>query len=178
MGLSLAAPCSWSTLLSANIWTPPRRQSQAIMSAVLAAAFDAIITIDHRGVVVEWNSAAERPLATPAQKRSAGEGWKSRQRETRNEKEKLPKRERPALHRSELPPEHGVLPCAKPQARNLRGNKQEERRPSVLQSVAPPDRSAPRSVAARRHFFAIDAGRGAGPNQQREMSTAPGYPKF
>jgi PAS domain-containing protein len=37
-----------------------RRQSQAIMSAVLAAAFDAIITIDHRGVVVEWNSAAER----------------------------------------------------------------------------------------------------------------------
>ena len=37
-----------------------RSQSQAITSAVLAAAFDAIITIDHRGVVVEWNSAAER----------------------------------------------------------------------------------------------------------------------
>ena len=37
-----------------------RRQSQAITSAVLAAAFDAIITIDHRGVVVEWNSAAKR----------------------------------------------------------------------------------------------------------------------
>ena len=36
------------------------RQNQAIASAVLAAAFDAIITIDHRGVVVEWNSAAER----------------------------------------------------------------------------------------------------------------------
>jgi PAS domain S-box-containing protein len=35
-------------------------QSQAIASAVLAAAFDAIITIDHGGVVVEWNSAAER----------------------------------------------------------------------------------------------------------------------
>jgi PAS domain S-box-containing protein len=39
---------------------PSRRQSQAIASAVLAAAFDAIITIDHRGVVVKWNSAAER----------------------------------------------------------------------------------------------------------------------
>ena len=37
-----------------------RSQNQAITSAVLAAAFDAIITIDHRGVVVEWNSAAER----------------------------------------------------------------------------------------------------------------------
>jgi PAS domain S-box-containing protein len=52
MGLSLAAPCSSSE--------PSRRQSQAITSAVLAAAFDAIITIDHRGVVVEWNPAAER----------------------------------------------------------------------------------------------------------------------
>jgi len=39
---------------------PSRRQSQVIASAVLAAAFDAIITIDHRGVVVEWNAAAER----------------------------------------------------------------------------------------------------------------------
>ena len=35
-------------------------QSQAIASAVVAAAFDAIITIDHRGLIVEWNSAAER----------------------------------------------------------------------------------------------------------------------
>jgi cyclic di-GMP phosphodiesterase len=39
---------------------PSQTQSQAIASAVLAAAFDAIITIDHRGVVVEWNAAAER----------------------------------------------------------------------------------------------------------------------
>src|SRR5215469_9313920 len=35
-------------------------QSQAIASAVLAAVFDAVITIDDRGVVVEWNSAAEQ----------------------------------------------------------------------------------------------------------------------
>ena len=60
MGLSLAAPCSLSTLLSAKGMERTQRQNQAITSAVLAAAFDAIITIDHRGVVVEWNSAAER----------------------------------------------------------------------------------------------------------------------
>ena len=35
-------------------------QSPASASAVLAAAFDAIVTIDDRGVVVEWNSAAEQ----------------------------------------------------------------------------------------------------------------------
>jgi hypothetical protein len=39
---------------------------------------------------------------------------------------------------------------------------------------SPPDRLAPRFVAARRHFFAIDARRGAEPNQEREMSTASG----
>jgi PAS domain S-box-containing protein len=38
----------------------PRTESQAIASAAVAAAYDAIITIDHRGIVVEWNSAAER----------------------------------------------------------------------------------------------------------------------
>ena len=60
MGLSLCPPAQLSTLLSAKRMERSRSQSQAITSAVLAAAFDAIITIDHRGVVVEWNSAAER----------------------------------------------------------------------------------------------------------------------
>jgi PAS domain S-box-containing protein len=42
------------------IYGVPRTESQAIASAAVAAAYDAIITIDHCGIVVEWNSAAER----------------------------------------------------------------------------------------------------------------------
>jgi PAS domain S-box-containing protein len=53
--LSLAAPRYRSA-----IYGVPRTESQAIASAAVAAAYDAIITIDHRGVVVEWNPAAER----------------------------------------------------------------------------------------------------------------------
>jgi PAS domain S-box-containing protein len=37
-----------------------RRTSEALASAVYAAALDAVITIDHRGTVVEWNHAAEQ----------------------------------------------------------------------------------------------------------------------
>src|SRR5262249_48954716 len=54
-GLSLAAPRYRSA-----IYGVPRTESQAIASAAVAAAYDAIISIDHRGMVVEWNSAAER----------------------------------------------------------------------------------------------------------------------
>src|SRR5918992_3444465 len=36
-----------------------RRKSEALASAVHAAALDAVITIDDRGLVVEWNRAAE-----------------------------------------------------------------------------------------------------------------------
>jgi PAS domain S-box-containing protein len=53
--LSLAAPGYRSA-----IYGVPRTESQAIASAAVAAAYDAIITIDHLGIVVEWNSAAER----------------------------------------------------------------------------------------------------------------------
>jgi PAS domain S-box-containing protein len=37
-----------------------RRKSEALASAVHAAALDAVITIDDRGMVVEWNRAAEQ----------------------------------------------------------------------------------------------------------------------
>jgi PAS domain S-box-containing protein len=37
-----------------------RRKSEALASAVLASALDAVIIIDHCGVVVEWNRAAEQ----------------------------------------------------------------------------------------------------------------------
>jgi PAS domain S-box-containing protein len=36
-----------------------RRRSEALASAVYAAALDAVITIDHPGIVMEWNPAAE-----------------------------------------------------------------------------------------------------------------------
>jgi PAS domain S-box-containing protein len=54
-GWSLPAPRYRSA-----IYGVPRTESQAIASAAVAAAYDAIITIDHRGLLVEWNSAAER----------------------------------------------------------------------------------------------------------------------
>jgi PAS domain S-box-containing protein len=37
-----------------------RRKSEALASAVLASALDAVIIIDHDGMVVEWNRAAEQ----------------------------------------------------------------------------------------------------------------------
>jgi PAS domain S-box-containing protein len=45
--------------IGAQTYGVPPTESQAIASAAVAAAYDAIITIDHRGIVVEWNSAAE-----------------------------------------------------------------------------------------------------------------------
>jgi PAS domain S-box-containing protein len=36
-----------------------RRRSEALASAVLASALDAVVIVDHRGMVVEWNRAAE-----------------------------------------------------------------------------------------------------------------------
>ena len=41
------------------------RDSEARKSAILEAASDAIITIDHEGKVIEWNPAAERTFGTP-----------------------------------------------------------------------------------------------------------------
>jgi PAS domain S-box-containing protein len=37
-----------------------RRKSEALASAVLASALDAVIIVDHHGMVVEWNRAAEQ----------------------------------------------------------------------------------------------------------------------
>ncbi len=54
IGRQIARVIEWKAAAAAVRWSEARK------SAILGAALDAVITIDHAGLVTEWNQAAER----------------------------------------------------------------------------------------------------------------------
>ena len=59
IGQQVARVIEWKAAEAAVRWSDARK------TAILSAALDAIITIDHAGAVTEWNSAAERIFGYP-----------------------------------------------------------------------------------------------------------------